>query len=104
MSNKLTKLETKVNNQSRNPQVIWQRNQNQFRRPFNRQVLYKEIINKDPPIHPPVRENDVNHVICVPPHGEHIEPLDVLNWMHYAIEVINLTQNKYQRFLHEDVY
>ena len=46
----------------------------------------------------------MNHVICVPPHGEHIEPLDVLNWMHYAIEVINLTQNKYQRFLHEDVY
>ena len=41
MSNKLTKLETKVNNQSRNPQVIWQRNQNQFRRPFNCQVLYK---------------------------------------------------------------
>ena len=52
MSNKLTKLETKVNNQNRNPKGIWEKNQNQFIRPFNPQILYKERINQDPLTHP----------------------------------------------------
>ena len=43
----------------------------------------------------------MDHVIDVPPHGEYIELTYGLNWMHYAIEVMNLTQNQYQRFLHE---
>ena len=48
LSNTLAGLETKVNNQNINPQSIGERNPNQFRNPFNPQILNKERRSEAP--------------------------------------------------------
>ena len=64
LSNKMARFENKSNNQ-RNPKSIGQNNPNQFRCPFNPQLLSRERRNEDPPIQPHVRPNEA--IIDVPP-------------------------------------
>ena len=97
----MARLETEGNNWNINPQAIGQRSQNQFRRPFNLQILNRERRNEDHPIQPPIRPNDADHVIDFPPDEEFIEPPKWINWMNDDNQVIHLTQNGYERFLYE---
>ena len=55
LSNKLARLEVEGYNPNRAPLGGIQRNPNQYQIPFNPRIMNRERINKDQPIHPPVR-------------------------------------------------
>ena len=95
----MTIFETESNNQ-RNPNFIGLRNSNQFRWPFNPQILNIEKRNEDPPIQPPVRPNEA--ILDVLWDEEDIELTEGMNMLCDDNQMIHLLKNEYETILMEE--
>jgi hypothetical protein len=63
MTNKMSRFEMENGNANKSPQEGGVRNPNQFRRPFNPQLMRRERRNDEQPIHPPCPTNDQNNLV-----------------------------------------
>ena len=99
LSAKISRLEMENGNQNKPIQDNDNKNPNQFRRTFNPQILNRERINEDIPIHALVRPNEA--IIYVPPDEEYIGLLEGMNLLCDDNQMIHLTENKYEAFLLE---
>jgi hypothetical protein len=63
LTNKMSRFEIENNNANKSPQEGGMRNPNQFRRPFNPQLMRRERRNEEQPIQPPVKTNNDNNLV-----------------------------------------
>jgi hypothetical protein len=63
LSNKISRYEIENTNANKYPQEGGMRNHNQFRKPFNPQLMRKERRNGEQPSQPPERTNNDNNLV-----------------------------------------
>jgi hypothetical protein len=75
------------------------RNPNQFRRPFNPQILRRERRNEEQPIQPPIINNNDNNLIEDMVDEEYVDFQEEIHLLQDDNDAIHLTQNDYENSL-----
>jgi hypothetical protein len=72
------------------------RNPNQFRRPFNPQLMRRERRNDEQPIQPPVRTNDENNMVEEETDEGYVDNLEEIHLLQEENNTMHLTQDDYE--------
>jgi hypothetical protein len=84
---------------NKSPQEGGMRNPNQFKRPFNPQMMRRERRNEEQPIQPLVKTNNDNNLIEDMMDEEYVDFQEEIHLLQDDNDVIHLTQNDYENSL-----
>jgi len=99
LTNKMSRFEIENNNANKAPREGGMINPNQFRGPFNPQLMKRERRNEEQPIQPLVKTNNDNNLVEEVMDEEYIEYTEEVHLLKDENNAIHITQNDYESSL-----